>query len=255
MGMTTGGDRTAVVGFCGLAAEGGAGIHAPVFAHPEGWYFIGDPETSATTAARWAEADLVELEARGALCRTAPRWARQPGGVILCAHPAFLHPGGRALDLHGRIAGLVHEVRIGLYLGYFPRDEALGRMAAWAERLLDDANEHLRPGRPRSEWERALDSAQRARVVSPLELPEARIEAFKLTAAAWLALGRDAEDMRWDAETEDDAEALLHVLDEHAIPRSEFVRSRPEAPTRAPSPVLRVGSAPGRGGARVQRAA
>jgi hypothetical protein len=41
MGVTAGGDQPTIVGFCGLAVDGAAGVRAPVFAHTEGWYFIG----------------------------------------------------------------------------------------------------------------------------------------------------------------------------------------------------------------------
>ena len=66
-----------VIGFCGLAVEGAAGVRAPVFEHPDGWYFTGDPDAVVPDESRWARADLEEIERRGTICLTSGKWRLQ----------------------------------------------------------------------------------------------------------------------------------------------------------------------------------
>ncbi len=216
-----------VVGFYGLAVAGAAGVHSPFFKHPEGWYFIGDPGAPIPMESRCTEADLPELQERGTVCLTTKTWPRTPGGVLLYAHSAFIYPGEGLFDLHDRLDGLENDEKIDCHITYVPREVALEKMGEWSRQLHRDAYHHIQHGR--AAWERALDSAERARVVAPPpEHALLQIEAFVLIGAAWILLGRDFEDIVWDAESERNP-GLLQALKARApllAKRIEWICSR-----------------------------
>lgn len=179
-----------VVGFCSAPVEGAAGMSVPL--HKEGGRYLPAPWSSQPPLSTLPEAELDAARDQGLVTLTDRNWTPVPQGVILYAHPAFADPGPGLFQLaEARGSGGA------LFVEYLPRSEAVDRMRAWARRLLDDARSILRGRYAARDAARALDSAERARIIAPSPDPE--VQSLIYIAAASVLLRRDMKDVLIDA--------------------------------------------------------
>jgi hypothetical protein len=212
-----------VVGFSGMPAAEGAGVLAPVFESPEGFFFMGDPDAIVPARSRWTNAQLLEFEQHGSIYRTKEPWRRVPGGVILYAHEAFVFSKANSFDLKPLCNRMIFDERLHCYIQYLPREKALSQLKDWATALIKDADDQLAKSRE-TDWERALESAERAKLVTPRpELQTLHEQAIVLLGAAWIVLEKNFDDILWDAATEDDPK-LLSVVKTEAPELAEKIR-------------------------------
>jgi len=116
------------------------------------------------------------------------------------------------------------DEKLDCYVEYLHRDDAIEKMRCWSEELLKDADRHLFSGASRSNLERAVDSSERARIVSPTpELRGLYEKSLKLFGAAWIALddgdGDHDDDLRWILQADGDpalSHAVMMAAREHA---------------------------------------
>lgn len=181
-----------VVGFCGLPISAATAMTAPVFEGPAGRYFVGDPDSVVPPRAFMEREELEHQQEAGYLTLTAKHWARQPGGVVLYAHPGFLNPGEAYCSLSP--SDLAFDTCSGVHLDYVPRPRALMLLHRWGRLLADDASRML-SGRPTAaDIDRAMDSAQRALFCAPPpEHKQLRMDAFVALAASYHVRKRPAE--------------------------------------------------------------
>lgn len=173
-----------VVGFSGSVSEGAAAIKSPVF-EIDGRCFSGDPDAPPRVTHDWAE--IEEYRQRGLLSLITEKRRREPDHVFLYAHPSFLYPSRDAYDLTPVRGTLDWDKRLEAFYDYMHRDRAVALLGRWGEILLEDAKESFAGGR----FQRAKESAMRARFGATREHPEARREAHCYVAAARLGLGED----------------------------------------------------------------
>src|SRR5678815_2161187 len=126
------------------------------------------------------------------MCIRDRHWERQPGGVILYAHPTFLDPGSAYCKLSP--SELARDTRTGVYLDYFSRARALAILRRWGQLLVDEASRML-SGRPTAgDIDRAMDAAQRALFCAPPpEHKQLRADAFVALAASYHVRKHPAE--------------------------------------------------------------
>lgn len=181
-----------VVGFCGLPISAAAAMVAPVFESPAGRYFVGDPDSVVPPRAFMGREELEHQREAGYLTLTEKQWERQPGGVVLYAHPRFLNPGGAHCELSA--SQLVLDTLAGVHLDYLPRARALAILHRWGQSLIDEASRTL-SGRPAAaDIDRAMDAAQRALFCAPPpEHKQLRVDAFVALTASYHVRKRPAE--------------------------------------------------------------
>src|ERR1041384_7911415 len=134
-----------VVGFCGLPISAAAAMVAPVFESPVGRYFTGDPDSVVPPRTFMDREELERNRDAGYLTLTDGRWTRQPGAVVLYAHPAFLNPGATLRGLSA--SELNFDTRANVFLDYLPRAHALAILHRWGRSLIEEASRIL-SGRP-----------------------------------------------------------------------------------------------------------
>lgn len=183
-----------VVGFSGVPVKGGAAMRSPLFEFPEGRYFL--PNHDVTEFKSYSRPEVEEFVAGGyATLFSFPRkYRRIPGGVVLYAERNFVRPNADRCDLSLKMADLLDDTKLGMHIGYFARDEALRRLRTWGDDLLADANQCMRLRA--CPWDRAYDSASRARMTAPPpEHADLRRKAFIAMAVARECMGKDIEDV------------------------------------------------------------
>jgi len=166
-----------VVGFCGLPISAATAMVAPVFESPAGRYFTGDPDSVVPPRTFMDREELERNREAGYLTLTNNNWRRQPGAVVLYAHPTFLNPGATLCELSA--AELNFDTRANVFLDYLARANALTVLYRWGRSLVEEAGRILSSRPETADLDRAMDAAERALFCAPPpEHKQLRIDSF-----------------------------------------------------------------------------
>lgn len=200
-----------ITGWSGVPVQGGAGLKPALLLDPA----AGRYANGAAPETWYSEEEASDFATRGLLVKKDLHAAWVPEGVVVYADDSFIHPAERnrlSLDPTPLRLHIVSPRR--LWLAYVTRDQAMGILCGWGERLLEDAARQLsRLGNGvcrQEEALRAIDSARRARFCTFARVDRIRRrEFFRCMAVALMALGQPVESLYADARIDlSDAEVV-----------------------------------------------